>query len=128
MTEMHEIVHDTEEYLRRVAHEVTAPYPDECVLCFAARMLDDHGCDHSLRWVRRFRDLRSPRATALERRMEDVGGSCDCEVFLNGFRPARHVLVRDLHTDELEAPEPFPPCAGVRLTDSRPCTHWERGR
>lgn len=123
------VVRDAEEYLQRVVGEVLAPHPQECVLCYTARMLEEHGCDETLRWVGRFRELRSPRASGLEERMRRVGGSCDCEVFANGYGLAREHLVRDLDSDELEEPERLPPCAGVgRMDSTRPCRVWVRGR
>ena len=102
--EQQRVVRDAEEYLQLVVAEVMAPHPAECVLCYVARMLGEHVCDETLRWTGRFRELRSPRATALEGRMQAVGGFCDCEVFLNGYRLRREHLERDIHTDELRAP------------------------
>src|SRR6478672_10995228 len=78
-------VADVERWLRSVAAEMTTPGDGECLLCFMHRQLDDFGCDNTLRFATRFRDLRVPRATALERRLEQVGGFCDCEVFMKGF-------------------------------------------
>jgi hypothetical protein len=105
------------------------PQEGECVLCFVARAVDDLGCDGSLRWSRRFRDLRVPSATGLEHRLAAVGGSCDCEVFGDGYRLARRLCERDVDTDELRAPARLPCCAGVRRTSSRPCDNWvRRGR
>ncbi|CAM4028529.1 DUF2695 domain-containing protein [Nocardioides marinus] len=127
--EQQRVVRDAEEYLQLVVAEVMAPHPAECVLCYVARMLGEHGCDETLRWTGRFRELRSPRATALEGRMQAVGGFCDCEVFLNGYRLRREHLERDIHTDELRAPDHPPTCAGVgRLDSTKPCTLWERSR
>ncbi|MBU2075515.1 MAG: DUF2695 domain-containing protein [Actinobacteria bacterium] len=127
--EQQRVVRDAEEYLQLVVAEVMAPHPAECVLCYVARMLGEHGCDETLRWTGRFRELRSPRATALEGRMQAVGGFCDCEVFLNGYRLRREHLERDVHTDELRAPDHPPTCAGVgRLDSTKPCTLWERSR
>ena len=127
--EQQRVVRDAEEYLQLVVAEVMAPHPAECVLCYVARMLGEHGCDETLRWTGRFRELRSPRATALEGRMQAVVGFCDCEVFLNGYRLRREHLERDIHTDELRAPDHPPTCAGVgRLDSTKPCTLWERSR
>lgn len=124
-----QVVRDAEEYLQRVVGEVLAPHPQECVLCYVARMLDERGCDVSLRWVGRFRELRSPLATGLEERMRAVGGSCDCEIFAHGYGLAREHLVRDVHTDELGPPERAPACAGVgRMDSTRPCRNWQRRR
>lgn len=125
MTEM-TAVEQAESHLRAHAEEATVPGATECVACFMARMLEDYGCDNTLRWAQRFRDLRSPRATGLEERLGRMGGYCDCELFMNGIQLARHVLVRDLATDELEPPAELPDCAGVRTTSTRWCTNWER--
>jgi hypothetical protein len=105
---------------------MTEPAPRECVACYVARMLADEPCDGTLRWAVRFRDLSSPTATGLERRLDHVGGRCDCAILLTGYRLARHLLVRDLATDELEAPEDPPVCAGVGRTSTRPCANWRR--
>ena len=120
------MVEQLEAELRLLADTATRPRPAECLACFVARMLDEFGCDSTLRWAQRFRDARSPTATGLERRLGSMGGFCDCEIFLNGLQLARHVLVRDVHTDELEPPEELPDCAGVRRTSTRWCANWER--
>lgn len=109
------------------ADDPTLPTGRECLLCYVARLLEAHGCDTTLRWSLRFRDARSPTATGLERRVGETGGSCDCTL-LEGHRLARHLLVRDLATDELEAPAERPDCAAVRRTSTRPCANWERQR
>lgn len=127
--EQQQVVRDAEEYLQRVVAEVMAPHPAECVLCYVTRMIGEHGCDETLRWTGRFRELRSPRATALEARMQAVGGFCDCEILSNGYRLRREHLERDIHTDELREPDRPPNCGGVgRLDSTKPCTVWEPRR
>ncbi len=113
-------------YLQAVADPRSVPGEHECLACYVARMLDAHGCDTSLRWAQRFRELRVPAATGLERRLGSMGGFCDCEIFLNGYTLVRALWVRDVHTDELDAPAELPDCAGVRRSSSRPCANWER--
>ena len=125
MSEM-SVADEAERYLQARAAPGGRPPPRECLACFVARILPDFGCDTTLRWAQRFRDVRSPTATGLERRLGNVGGYCDCEILLNGYRLARHLLVRDLATDELEAPAEPPTCAGVGRTSTRPCVNWER--
>ena len=125
MTDM-TFVDQLESELRSMADARTRPGTTECLACYMARMLQSYGCDNTLRWAQRFRDLRSPRATGLEERLGRLGGFCDCELFMNGIQLARHVLVRDLATDELEPPSEQPDCAGVRTTSTRWCTNWER--
>lgn len=127
MTEM-TVADEAELYLRAVADPRSQPGEHECLVCYVGRMLDAFGCDSTLRWATRFRDLRSPTATGLVRRLGGVGGFCDCEIFVNGYTLARELLVRDVHTDELEAPEQPPDCAGVRRTSTQPCANWERRR
>ena len=127
-----------EEFLVGLSEALTAPGPGECVLCFAARMVSEFGCDTTMRWVRRWRDLRVQRATGLVRRLNARGGFCDCEIFLNGITYAPHLLVRslppdpdedeDVHEDEGRWPNPRPRCGGVRSGSTKGCTHWVRHR
>jgi hypothetical protein len=114
-----------EAHLRTTATAITAPGEDECVFCYVLRMLDTFGCDTTLRWAVRWRDLRMPRATGLERRLGNRGGFCDCEIFLNGWDMVVEQQVRDEY-GELHWPEARPACAGVRF--SQPCAHWEPRR
>lgn len=125
---MSTIADEAGRYLQILADPRSTPGDHECLACFVARMLTDFGCDTTLRWAQRFRDVRSPAATGLERRLGNVGGFCDCEIFLNGYDLVRELMVRDVHTDELEPPAVPPPCAGVRRTSTRPCANWERIR
>ena len=105
---------EAEELVRAVAASLTVPGRDgECLLCFVARMLDDFGCDTTLRFAKHYRDLRAPRATALEARLGRIGGFCDCEIFMNVMTLAEHHLKRD-ETGESRAPERLPICVGVR--------------
>lgn len=124
-------IDETEHYLRALAAELTDPRPGECLLCYVYRMLE-HGCT-GLRWARLYRDLRAPRATALERRLGDRGGFCDCEIFLNGFdlRPEYLVPEREYvdadgvvtSTDPMY-PSLMPACLGARRGSTRPCGLW----
>jgi hypothetical protein len=125
MSEM-SVADQAERYLMMLADPASEPRPAECLACYVARMLSAFGCDTSLRWAERFRDLRSPTATGLARRLGSMGGFCDCEIFLNGYQLVRELMVRDVATDELEPPADPPECAGVRRTSTKPCTNWER--
>jgi hypothetical protein len=118
---------DFERELALVSAALTEPEGGECVLCYVARMLENFGCDNTLRWVRRWRDLRRPRATGLERRMQSRGGFCDCEIFMNGWALRADLMLVD-EDDEFEDPDVLPPCAGVRPRSSQPCTNWEPWR
>jgi hypothetical protein len=118
---------EAEALLRAASSLLTDPREGECLLCFVARMLDDFGCDTTLRWSLRFRDARAPRATALAARLGDVGGFCDCEIFLNGYRVAEALGDVDESGDRIGLAAP-PDCAGARRGSTRPCGAWERRR
>lgn len=108
------------------------PRHGECLLCYVARGLPLVGCDSSLRLAQDYRDLRAPRATALERRLWQAGGFCDCEIFLNAFElhprwwtPAREIEHEgDVDIIEAEPPARLPGCTGVRGGSTRPCELW----
>lgn len=121
------IEQQAEELVRAAARELTEPRAGECLLCFVARKLDDFGCDNTLRWAVRYRDLRAPRATALAERLGSVGGFCDCEIFLNGYRTAAHLCEVDEWGDRTP-PASRPACSGARRGSTRPCETWERQR
>ena len=126
-------IDDAETYLRQLAAELTDPRPGECLFCYVYRMLE-HGCT-GLRWALRYRDLRAPRATALQRRLGQVGGFCDCEIFLNGYdlrpkylrRSPGYAVVNGMLTySEPMYPTPMPDCLGVGRGSTRPCGLWIR--
>jgi hypothetical protein len=85
------------------------------------------GCDGSLRWVRRWRDVLRPRATGLERRMGSGGGFCDCEVFLDAWDLLPALMVRDAD-GHLDWPPVMPACAGGGPRSSHPCALWQPRR
>lgn len=115
---------EAEQYLRAVVE--AEPQEGECLVCFLARMVGEHGCDSSFLWARRFRDLRSPTATGLERRFGQRLVLCDCLIVHKAHRPVRELMERDVRTDELRRPDRLPPCAGVRRTSTQPCANWEK--
>jgi hypothetical protein len=136
--------------LRRLSFALTTPYPGECLMCFVARQVEGFGCNSTLRWACHWRDMRVPRATALERRLEARGGFCDCEIFVNGWTLRDDLLVPypyppdpdvnhgpdpddpdrddpDLEDWDLEDwvwPSPLPGCCGVSSRSSQPCALW----
>lgn len=114
-------VNRAEGALQQVLGELTDPHEGECLFCYVYRMLEFGCLPDRLTWARRWRDLRAPQATALERRLEARGGFCDCEIFMNGWRP-RDLLV-DEHGD-LVYPEVMPACPGVRRGSAQPCPLW----
>lgn len=105
-------VRDLDEALKVVLQ--LPPWPRECLACYVRRMLE-HGCN-GLKWTKAYRDLRAPRATALERKFAELGGTCDCEVMANVFHPTAELWERD----EVN----IPPCLTVRLGTIRPCALW----
>jgi hypothetical protein len=113
----------TEADLVALSDTLTRPRPRECLFCFVDRMLTAFGCDCTLRWVRRWRELRLPRASGLEERLGRRGGFCDCEVFLNGWTVRDDLLVAD-EDGERDWPSERPECPGVDPRSSQPCTTW----
>jgi uncharacterized protein DUF2695 len=116
---------EAERYLQAVVE--AEPQEGECLVCFVTRMVEEHGCDTTYLWARRFRDLRSPTATGLEKRYWQRSVTCDCLIG-QSYQLVRELLVRDVHSDELEPPVRLPPCAGVRRTSTQHCANWERER
>ena len=120
------VADEAELYLKMLTDPGSEPGLYECLACFVARRVEAVGCDRTRLWMLWFRDLKSPTATALESRLFDLGVACDCELVTRGYRMHRALLVRDLMTDELSAPDEMPDCAGVRRTSTKPCANWER--
>jgi hypothetical protein len=116
-------IEGVEAEIHRLALDLTTPRPDECLLCFVARQVLQFGCDTKLRWAGRFRDLRAPRATGLEKRLGRFGGFCDCEIFLNGWDMIDEVVDIDADGNH-EWPNPLPECVGVNLPSTQPCALW----
>lgn len=114
-----------ERELQTLTEDLTSPRSHECLVCYVYRMLD-FGCDGEQRWVRRYQDVRAPRATALSERLMRQGGFCDCEVLLNVFA-ANPAFIR---WDEFGDPvvERKPPCQGVRAGSAQPCLLWVERR
>ncbi len=113
--------------LRTLPAAAAMPFPVECLACYVWRMLDEFGCNATLRWTRRWRDARAPRATALERRLARAGGCCDCELFLNVWVP-RVVPSSEPPTRGVGAQPADGLCRGVRRGSSQPCERWVAGR
>jgi hypothetical protein len=120
------VADEAELYLKMVADPGAEPGLYECLACFVSRRVEAVGCDRTRLWTQWFRDIKSPTATALEERLLKIGVYCDCDLARNGYRMSRHLLVRDLMTDELSLPDELPDCAGVRRTSTKPCDNWER--
>ncbi|MFZ1283830.1 MAG: DUF2695 domain-containing protein [Propionicimonas sp.] len=118
--ETSDLVLSLEAELRLAARLLILPAAGECLACYVARMLGEFGCTGS-RWVLHYRDLRTPRATALVRRLQDMGVYCDCQMFQNAYRPT-------LDLDSVAGIGELPPCLGVRAGSTRPCTNWQRIR
>lgn len=116
---------EAELILTTTADELTGVRGDECLYCYVARMLDEHGCDNTLRFAERYRDQRAPHATALIENLGELGGYCDCEIFANVVSLARSFKRRDEETGDWEEPAELPACRGVRRGSTRSCEIWE---
>lgn len=107
---------------------LTTPKGSECLFCYVYRMLASHGCNGKLRWAASWRDLRAPRATALERQLGERGGYCDCEIFMNGWTPSEAITTWDPESEDEIWPDPMPSCPGVRPRSSQSCSLWQPTR
>ena len=125
-----QLVADIENELRSLSAALTDPREGECLLCYVYRMLK-FGCN-GLQWASRYRDVRAPRATALEQRLGRKGGYCDCEIFLNGYElapehwmPAQEYVEGGVTYESDPAyPDPFPACKGVPRGSTQGCALW----
>jgi Protein of unknown function (DUF2695) len=117
-------VEELEVELIALSESLTTPTKGECLFCFVFRMLTSHGCNCKLRWAARWRDLRAPRATALERRLGSRGGYCDCEIFMNGWTASPTITTYDIETDDQVWPNPMPMCQGASPRSTQPCSLW----
>jgi Protein of unknown function (DUF2695) len=128
------LVSDTERALQSLSAALTDPHAGECLLCYVYRMLE-LGCT-GLRWARHYRDTQAPRATALEARLGQRGGYCDCEIFLNGYElapehwlpPEEYVEGGVAYLSDPSYPDPMPRCRGVRRGSTQGCALWVRLR
>jgi hypothetical protein len=132
------IIDESEGELGVLSELCTAPGLGECLLCYVYRLSADPGCDGTLRWAQRWRDLRAPRAKALERQLAAAGGYCDCEIFMNGWTasstitrthpqtgPSAYDEDDDVNEDEDEIwPDPMPSCNGVPPRSTESCSLW----
>lgn len=130
-------VAEAERILSEASSTLLRPRRGECLLCYVYRMFSQFDCDGTLRFARHYRDERAPLATGLERRLGQVGGYCDCEIFLNGYDlqdeywvpeqpPGEVVWHPDDEDLELTWPDPMVACAGVRAGSAQPCALWWR--
>ena len=109
--------------LAGLAEALTAPRLGECLMCFTNRMLAEFGCDHTLRWSRRYQQLQAPQAYGLRRRLLSQGICCDCDIFSRGW----DVTVARWWTGgpgrSAGRPE-VTGCRRVRRGSTQPCTLW----
>ena len=117
-------VEELEVELVALSEQLTTPNPGERVFCYVHRMLSSHGRDGALRWAARWRDLRAPRATALECNLGAHGGYCDCEIFMNGWTASPTITTWDFDADEEVWPNPMPMCRGASPRSAQPCSLW----
>lgn len=107
------LVTEAELLVHSLATALTAPSFAECLPCYLDRMLRTVPCDGTLRLARRYRDAIAPRATALERRMHDRGGYCDCEILWNVYVSKSEEVI---------------PCSGTPRASTAACELWEGRR
>jgi hypothetical protein len=120
---------EAESFTARVADELLAVRPRECIACYVLRMLYRYDCNGTRRFAVHWRDRRAPRASALERRLASMGGCCcDCELLLNVWTTNAALDVWDPLLHRYEPPTRMPPCAGARPRSTRPCGNWQRRR
>lgn len=125
-----------EQTLTDVATEVLEPRAGECLLCYLYRNVNEFGCNGTHRFTLEYRNRVAPRATALIRRIKDMGACCcECELFMNAYQPHGSLWqpggwVTDDNGEhawlEAEMPANLPSCPGVRRGSTQPCAHWVR--
>lgn len=129
------VISEAEAVLGSVTDDLLGVRDRECLLCYVHRMLGRYGCS-GMRWASHYRDVRAPRATALERRLGQGGGFCDCEIFLNAYTledrfvvpPRKYEEGGVVYETEPSWPKPFPECHGVRAGSTQSCGLWRRRR
>lgn len=120
---------DVETFTAGLADELLAAGVKECLACYLLRMLHQFDCDGTLRFTRRWRDEKAPRAKALERRLAAQGACCcDCEVMFNVVEPSQELQVWNIVLQRYEPPSHMPSCAGNRPRSTQPCANWRRRR
>lgn len=124
---------EAERVVQDAAQVLTTPRSGECLLCFVCRQLQEFGCNNQQRFILHYRDLAAPRATALQRRLWQKGGFCDCEIFLNVCRPHDELWTPGrMEIDEegfeiwheAQPPKVMPACGTVRRGSTQPCYNW----
>ena len=97
---------------------VLEPVEHECLACYLYRAVCAQGCDGTNLFLLSYRDASAPRATAIDRKMQLLGGFCDCEVLANAIRPITREAIQAVDNDENLV------CKGVRRGTTQPCEHW----
>ncbi|WP_417366530.1 DUF2695 domain-containing protein [Glutamicibacter arilaitensis] len=97
---------------------VLEPVEHECLACYLLRAVCVQGCDGTQLFLLAYRDASAPRATAVARKMQLLGGYCDCEILANAIRPITREANQAVETDEELV------CKGVRRGTIQPCEHW----
>ena len=69
MSETADPVDVLERELTILARQLTTPRSTECVFCYVDRMLDEFGCDNTLRWAVQWRGMRARGAAGTARRL-----------------------------------------------------------
>lgn len=82
-----------EQHVRAVSEQLTRPARPECLLCYLNRLVQEFGCDGTLRWSKRWADSQPGGKRFSPKRLERGGGFCDCEVIMNVFRAEIPALI-----------------------------------
>ncbi|TIC86451.1 hypothetical protein [Nocardioides sp. GY 10127] len=93
------LVRGLEQELRALAADLVDPLPGECERCYVSRTVDELGCDGTLRWTGRYRDLHAPGHAGAPVRAGDAE-ACDCRV-IGADRPADELGCRGVHRGHL---------------------------
>ena len=125
-----------EPIVRNAARQMLTPRTAECLVCYVDRHIEQYGCDNTHRFTEQYRAASAPRHTALVKRLSRMGACCcDCEIFLNAYRPRWNLWTADHWVSTADGGEEFvecsppasmPPCAGVPRGSVTPCVNWER--
>lgn len=82
-----EAVRAAERLVGEAAGRLTSPDGEDCLACYLERMVEQHGCDGTLRWTEHWQAGRPGRVEDLRAWVQARGGYCDCEVLTNALGP-----------------------------------------
>lgn len=80
-------VRAAERLVCEAAGRLTSSDGEDCLACYLERMVQQHGCDGTLRWTEHWQSGRPGRVEDLRAWVRARGGFCDCEVLTNALGP-----------------------------------------